>query len=471
MSNLAQKVFGFGKLEFDGDTPSMGKLYSRFIQIAWPSTLEGALISIISSVDTMMVGTLGSASIAAVGLTSQPRQILLVIAQALCVGTTALVARRRGANNREAANRGFAQSFSLITVLGIIISLVGYFGAPWLMKIAGANEDTLELSTTYFRVISLGFVFNCWSLCICAAMRAIGKTKITLVTNLTANLVNVVLNYCLIGGHFGFPALGVKGAAIATTIGTFIASMTAIVFATRKNGYLRLHFRDLIRFDRESLKVLSNVGSSSIAESVCLRIGFLINSKLIAGMGTAAFAAYQIVSQVTVLSFTLGDGLATAGATLVGQSLGAKRPDIAKANVTIARKLSMVTSLMLMAFLFIFRRQLALLFTQEENIIYSVTMSLYIIIVGVIPQNGRVVYSGVLRGAGDTRYVAVCALVSVAILRPIMTYLLCYPLNAAFPVLLLDIAGPWLSFDIDAFIRTAMLSHRVKKGKWVEIKL
>ncbi len=161
-----------------------------------------------------------------------------------------------------------------------------------------------------------------------------------------------------------------------------------------------------------------------MAESVFLRLGFLINARLIAGIGTSAMATYQIVQQTTGLSFTLGDGIAAAGATMVGQSLA---PRLAMANVRISRKLSVVTSLVLMALILVFRRSLAALFTTDEAIIYGATLAFLVVVVGILPQNGRVVYSGCLRGAGDVKYVAVCSLISVAILRPIFTYVLCYP--------------------------------------------
>lgn len=206
------------------------------------------------------------------------------------------------------------------------MTLAGYFGAEWLMKLAGANEDTLEISVSYFKIISLGLLFNCWSLCICAAMRAIGKTRITMVTNITANLVNVCLNYVLINGKLGFPRLGVRGAAIATVCGTFVSCLMAFRFACHKGGYYHL---GLPKFDRTTLQSLGSVGSGSVLESACLRIGFFITAKMVAGAGTAVFAAYQIVSQVSSLSFTLGDGVASAGTALVGQSLGAKRKDLA----------------------------------------------------------------------------------------------------------------------------------------------
>jgi len=468
--NVFRNFFKLKGLELEKGSPSLSELYRRSISIAWPATLEGALISIIGSVDMMMVGTLGSDAIASVGITTQPRMILLILAQALCVGTTALIARRKGENNQEAANSVLSQSMWIVTIIGIIMTLVGYIFAEPFMYLAGANADTIGMSTDYFRVIALAFVFNYWSLCLCAAMRAIGKTRITMITNITANVVNVILNYCLIGGNFGFRALGVKGAAIATATGTVVSCLIAFWFATRPDGYLRFRLQ-LPRFEKKTLSGLTKVGSSSMIEAVCLRLGFLLNAKLIAGIGTAEFAAYQIVQSSTSLSFTLGDGIAAAGATLVGQSLGAKRQDLAMANVRISRKLSVVTSLALMLVVFIFRNKIPLLFNKEANIVAGAALSFLVVIFGILPQNGRVVYSGCLRGAGDVKYVAMCSLISVTVLRPIFTWLLCYPLNKAFPTLQLAMVGPWIAFVLDCFVRDGMLSYRVRKGKWLSIKL
>ena len=467
--SLFQKLLGVKDHEGKPvDDATLKQLYRKTLAIAWPSTVEGALLSIISSVDTMMVGTLGAAAIAAVGLTNQPRMIMLVLAQALCIGTTALCARRKGAHDQTGANSCLNQSLAIITVIGAVMTLIGYFGAEWLMKLGGANEETLELSVAYFRIIALGFLPSCWQLCICAAMRAIGKTRVTMTTNITANLINVCLNYVLINGKLGFPALGVRGAAIATLCGTVTASFICIAVVLQKGGYYHLA---LPRFDRLTLSGLTKVGSSSMVEAVCLRAGFLILARLIAGIGTNAFAAYQIVGQVTSLSFTLGDGVGTAGTSLVGQSLGAKRKDLAMAHAGVAYRMGFVVSLMLMLVITLFSRQIALLFTTEEEIIYSVTLSLYLVIVSMIPQNGRVVRSGTLRGAGDVKFVAMCALLSVTLLRPILTWVFCYPLNQLLPGWQLAVLGPWLAFLLDAVIRDQLMSRRVRQGKWLDIKL
>ena len=443
-------------------------LYRECIRIAWPSTVEGVLMSVIGSMDTMMVGTLGPAAIAAVGLTGQPRMILLVLAQALCVGTTALCARRKGADNHAGAVQCLMQSLCFVTVLGVLITLLGTFGARPLMVIAGANEDTMEMSVAYFRIMSLGLLFTCWSLCICAAMRGIGQTRITLVTNMTANLVNVCLNYLLINGHFGFPALGVRGAALATSISAAVGCAVAVSFLLRKNSYFRF---TLPRFDRATLSGLYQIGSSSILETVCLRAGFLIMARLIAGTGTSSFAAYQIVQQVTSLSFVLGDGVATAGTSLVGQSLGAEREDLAQVHVAIVRRIGVFVSAGLMILIFLLRRQLAQLFTTDEEIIHAASISFLAVIIAMVPQNSRVICSGCLRGAGDVKFVAACALLSVTILRPVLTYLSCYPLNRAFPGMYLSVLGPWIAFAGDAYLRSYLLGRRIRQGKWTKIRL
>ena len=467
---LLKRMLAIRGVDWTGERPTDRSLYQNALAIAWPATVEGALLSIIGTVDTMMVKNVSENAIASVSLTTQPRMILLIIAQALCVGTTALIARRKGEGDREGANSVLAQSMLLITCIGIAISLLGYFFAGTIMDIAGADNDTRVMSVQYFEVISSGLIFNCWSLCLCAGMRAIGNTRITMITNITANLVNVFLNYCLIGGNLGFPALGVRGAAIATVCGTFVSCVIAFWFATRPNGYLRFRLR-VPRFDRRTLSGLLRVGTSSMAESVCLRLGFFINTRMIADIGAHALTAFTIVQQVTSLSFTMGDGIATAGATLVGQSLGAKRKDNAVAYVKVVRKISMFSSLFLMVLIFCLRHIMASWFDSRPEIIAGAGWAFTVVIFGIISQNGRVVFSGCLRGAGDVRYVAICSLISVTLIRPVFTYLLCYPVNRLLPGWYFAYTGPWISFDIDAYIREALLAHRIHKGTYLNIKL
>ena len=455
----------------EGETESLGSMYKNVIAIAWPAALEGLLLTLMNSFDTMMVGKLGSAAITSVGLCAQPRMIILLVAQAICTGTMAVIARRKGEGRQDAANSCLKQSLLLVTLIGVAMTVLGIALAVPLLRLAGAAEDTLDDAVIYFRAISTAFIPNCWAICICSAMRGIGKTRITMIVNVTANIVNIFLNYCLISGHLGFPALGVMGAGIATAAGTIVSSIIAIIVVMQKSGYLSLRPFTGFRFDKSTLGSVITVGSGTILESVCMRIGFLINGKLIAGVGTAAFAASQIVGQVSSLTFCLGDGVSSACTSLVGQSLGANRKKKAMAYVRVGERICIFVSIAIMLMTFFGRNWMPTLFSEEKDVIFGCSISFLVLLLGIYPQNMRVMIAGCLRGAGDVRYVALVSLISVAILRPLLTWLCCYPLNHLFPNAYLAYLGPWISFDIDAVVRWVLLHVREKKGNWVNIKL
>ena len=464
-------LLGFKYTRDEGDAEPLGSMYKKVLQIAWPAALEGLLLTLMNSFDTMMVGKLGPAAITSVGLCAQPRMIILLVAQAICTGTMAVIARRKGEGRQDAANSCLRQSLLLVTFIGILMTVLGVVLANPLLRLAGGTEETLPDAVIYFQVISLAFIPNCWAICICSAMRGIGKTRITMVVNVSANLVNIFLNYCLISGHLGFPALGVKGAAIATAIGTCVSSVIAIVVVMQKSGYLSLRPFKGFRFDKSTLGSIIKVGSGTILESVCMRIGFLLNGKLIAGVGTAAFAASQIVGQVSSLTFCLGDGVSSACTSLVGQSLGANTKKKAQAYVRVGERISIFMSIAIMLFAFFGRNWLPTLFTDDRLVIYGCAVSFIVLLFGIYPQNMRVMLAGCLRGAGDVRYVAFVSLISVAILRPLLTFICCYPLNKAFPAAQFAFTGPWISFVIDALVRWILLHTRVNKGQWVNIRL
>lgn len=447
------------------------ELNKKILAIALPAVMEGALMSIISSIDTMMVGALGPAAIAAVGITAQPRMLLLVLVQALCVGTTALVARRKGEGDMDGAASCLGQSLRLNFALGLIISAVGYFFAPQILRFSGANDEILPAAADYFRIISLGFFMNCIQLCICAGFRAVGKTNVTFLTHALSNGVNVVMNFALIGGRLGFPALGVRGAAIATLMGTVCAGMIALYIGQSKKGPFALPLLRLPRLEPVVMQRLVSLGTATASEALFLRGGFLLLQRIVASLGTKSFAAYQIVSQVTSLSFTLGDGIAAASVALVGQALGAKDEERAKRTVRQTQRVGAVASVLLMLIILFTAHLLPRLFTVDEAVIKVSTLSFYVVLFGIHAQNGRVIGAGCLRAAGDVRYVALCSFLGVTALRPALTYLMCYPVHDLLPGLSLKVVGPWVAYVLDAFLRQALLSRRIQQGKWLKISI
>ena len=212
-----------------GELPTTKQAYKDVLQIALPSIMELVLISLINSMDTMMVGTCGDAAIAAVGLVGQPRMLLMALFFALNIGVTALVARRKGEGRQDDANLVMRNALVIILILSVVIMLVAIQFSKDLMWLAGAKEDTIEQANIYFCILTAVLPVNAMTLCINAALRGIGNTRTTLKVNLTSNIVNIIFNYLLIGGNLGFPRLGVTGAAIATAIGIVFGFFLCII--------------------------------------------------------------------------------------------------------------------------------------------------------------------------------------------------------------------------------------------------
>ena len=186
------------------------------IQMAWPAVCESFFVALAGLVDSLMVSSIGSYAVAAVGLTTQPKFMGLALFLAVNVSLSALVARRRGEKKKREANELLlaAVLFTLASVAVVSVLLVGF--ANEIIRFCGSEQDTHGTAVIYFRIIMGGAVFNVLSIVINAAQRGSGNTKIAMRTNIVSNVVNVIGNYLLINGHFGFPALGIHGAAIAT---------------------------------------------------------------------------------------------------------------------------------------------------------------------------------------------------------------------------------------------------------------
>lgn len=447
-----------------GPIPTAKEAYGEAMHIALPSVCEMVFLSLIGMMDTLMVSQLGPYAISAVGLTNQPRMLMLAIFFALNVGVTAIVARRKGEERQEDAQHCLRQSIVLISILAIVMSVISFFVARPLMELAGAKEDTVDPATQYFMIISVGFIVNALSMAICAALRGIGNTRVTMKVNIVANVVNVVFNYLLIEGHFGFPRLEVAGAAVATVIGQVVGLVLALVAVFKKDSYLHLGFRDNWRLEKEMVGSLVRVGGNAALEQVAMRIGFFLTTRIVADLGTVNFAVHQICMQILSLSFNFGDGIGTATTSLVGQNLGRKRPDLSILFGKIGQRMAITVSVALIIAMVAGRYFFISLFSNDPEIIARGAF-IMVVMAAIMPiQMSQVVVAGSLRGAGDTRFVANTMLLTVMVIRPLMTYLCIYPFS-------MGLVGAWAAMAVDQLVRLFMVYKRFAGGRWSQIKL
>lgn len=438
-------------------------------RMAWPSVIESFCVALVGMVDSMMVSRLGSYAVAAVGLTTQPKFICLAMFIATNVSVSALVARRKGEQDREDANKVLLTALIFVLVAGAVVSVLAIVFANPVISMMRSKPDTHDSAVLYFRIIMAGILFNIVTLVINAAQRGSGNTKISMRTNLTSNLVNVVFNFLLIEGRFGFPAWGIKGAAIATVIGSFVAFCMSVYSLLEKKSYVNLiwAFQNKLRATWINAKQLLNLASNVFVEQIFLRIGFLSVSVMAANLGTLQFAVQQVGMNVMSLSFSFGDGMQVAAVSLIGQSLGQKNPDKAKKYGTICQRMGNIISVVLSVLYLVGGRWFFGLYfdpVTEAGAIELGVQIMRLMVFIVLMQVSQVIYMGCLRGAGDVRFTTVASIISVTLIRPITSFFFAYGLS-------MGVIGIWLGVVADQLCRLVLTNLRFRSGKWTQIKI
>lgn len=438
--------------------------YKSFIKIAYPSVMESFLVSMVSIFDTMMVAGLGEQAIAAVGITNQPKFILLAVIFSLNVGVVAVASRRKGQNDREGANRALFNSMIISVSLATVLAIFGIIFARPIIQLAGAKGDYIDQAVIYYRIIAVSVIFQALNLTINAAQRGCGKTKISFRSNFIANITNLLFNYLLIGGHYGFPKLGVRGAAIATMIGMIVGCTVSVVTLLDKKGYLNFFVLSSYKITKETMGPIIRVSKGSLAEQIFMRAGFFVTNAIVARLGTVPYSTHLIASNILTMSFCMGDGLSVAVSSLVGQNLGARNIDGAKRSVKTGETIAMICATGMMLFFLLSRNWLIGLFSDKQEIISMGANIMIIMAFTTHMQISQVIFSGCLRGAGDSNYVAMVSLISLVVIRPALTYLMCYPVG-------LGILGAWVALVTDQSFRFFGNFLRYRGGKWSRIRL
>lgn len=436
------------------------------LNMAWPAILESFFVAFAGLVDSLMVSSLGSYAVAAVGLTTQPKFLGLSLFFAANVSISALVARRKGEGKREEANKLFATFLTFVLVMAVLLSVLLVICADPIIRFCGSEELTHDSAVQYFRIIMGGMIFNVIQMGVNSAQRGAGNTRITMRTNLVSNSVNILANYLLIEGHFGFPALGIRGAALATVLGTVVSSVMSILSVWKKDNFISIPmiFAQKIKPAMDALKNIIKVGYSVFAEQILMRVGFMLTAIMAADQGTAAMAAHQVGMNIMGLSFSFGDGLQATAVALIGYSLGAKQPEQAKEYGKTCRMIGGVISVVLAVVYFFGAGFLMRMFFEEEEIVSIGVSIMHVIIFVVVLQIAQVIYMGCLRGAGDTLYTAIASTVSVTLMRTLGSWFFGYVMG-------MGITGIWFGVVADQLSRFLFATIRFRQGKWININI
>lgn len=444
------------------DDPKSGKqIITNVISIAFPAFLNTAFKSAFTIVDAIMVGQLGAFAIAAVGLVKQPVLLLFLAIEGLSIATTALIAQKKGVGDQEGANEILRESLLIAFCFALLLALIGLVLAHPIVSFMGARSDTLQPSVIYFRCVMFGFLFDAIASNIGGALTGAGNTKIILYANLVSNFVNIGFNYLLIGGKLGFPAWGIMGAGIATALSKLAVFIVMLIVLFNRHQYVFLTVHDRFCITRKTLSAFLHIGAPVLGQRAATRFGMLIMVRMVSPLGTAVMASYQMCFNIHNMAFWCAEAIGRASTSLAGQSIGAKKPDLAlryiRTSVLIGVGFSLLTGLIILLNPYLLLR----MFTPDTIAITIGIPALFVIAIFQPFQAASNVIAGGLTGLGNTRIAAVTIALGIAVLRPLVAFGLTESLS-------LGLVGIWIAIGADEIFRFICVLWGITKSKAVK---
>ena len=390
--------------------------------IGIPAVIESIIAVVIGTIDTKMISGLGKGAVSAVSFTSQPKLIILSIFFAMGTAVSVFVAQALGRKDREEANAYFQTILRITVILSLVLGILcGLLAVP-IMSVCNRQPDTVGMSISFFRIIMFFLVFNTVSIVLNAALRGIGKTRLTLISSVSMGVVDIFVNYLLIEGHWGFPKLGVVGDALGTVCGMATACVISILLISRRSEFLSLKGIFTRKNDQEIMKNVRVKVGNTVIENLFTRIGFLLSSIIISSLSSDVTAVYSVTMILLNYSFSFGDGLQAAVVTLTGQSMGAKQYREIKDYVRLSRILGVAVSVVLSAVYIIFARRFFSQFFQDEEAIAQGISYTYVAAGLTLLQIIRIINVAAMRGMGEVKAPRIMATVCVLIISPAVAF-------------------------------------------------
>lgn len=366
-----------------------------------PMVLEMVMESLFAIADVFWVSRLGRDAVAIVGITESLMSLIYAVAIGISIAAGAIVARRIGEKDPE----GAAHAAGQVLLLGVMVStalglVLGAF-TPQILRFMGAGEGIVSLGTNFTRIMLGGNVTVFMIFLINAVFRGAGDAVIAMRTLWLANALNIALGPCFIFGLGPFPELGVTGAAVATNIGRGIGVLYQLWHLTTKQGRIRIHLRHLLP-DREVISTITRMAGSGIAQLLISTTSWVGLIKILAVFGSSALAGYTIAIRVVIFALMPAWGLANAGATLVGQNLGAGKPERAEEAVWIATRYNTIFLGVIGAIFVIFSGLIVGIFAHDADVLAYGRQALWIISLAFPLYAAGMCLGNAFNGAGDT---------------------------------------------------------------------
>jgi len=427
--------------------------------LALPAALKHLVDILQILIDMLMVGVISTAALAAVGMSMQFMMVVNVLMTLYVVGGNALISRFIGSGRKRRAS---ALLFSLVILaigLSFFVTVGGYMGSSWIYEVMGATPAVVEQGSAYFKILSLGIVVIFIDNLLYNALSAAGDTKSSLYIKLLSAALNAGLNYVLIFGHFGFEAMGIEGAAIATIIAYTFNVLAYYILIKKMNS--KLDFLPIMRV-KDLIRVW-HVGWGAALDRGISSMSFLVFVSIITAFGTAELAGYQVGLRVEGIAFMPGFGFAIAAMALIGQNIGANNYDKAYDMGVISGRIAYIFMGSVGIIMISVPEYLVGFFTKD--VLTIAVASKYLILVGLaqIPLAIMFVYSSALRGAGATKTTLKINVLSLWFLRVVPSYI-AYEMGYG-------IVTIFIIMNIETLIKGIIYWYIYQKRTWLYTKV
>ncbi len=406
-----------------------------------------------------MVGRISAFAVAAVGLGLQSLMFLFAMLSLLHIGTSALLSRFVGAGQMNRASAGLSTLLHFVLYISLPLMLLWYFFASNVYVWFGTVPEVIRLGEEYVQTLTWMLPFVLGKLVFVTALNSAGDTKTPMKIKIASILLNVFLNYLFIFGNHGFPELGVMGAAVGTVIVNILELIVYMyLYLRNKTPYVPAW-----HYSKSLLKRALKVGIPASFERSLTFGSFMLFTVIIAQYGTEVLAGYQIGLRVEGLAFMPGIGFTIAAMALMGQGLGAKKPEQSREDVMLVLKYTVGFMFFLSFFMIFMPEKIVWFFTDDAQTIEEASLYLRIVGLSQIPLAYNFVLSGALRGAGDTKRTLKINLISVWLVRIIPAFVLSWYFESILLV--------YIAMISDTFVKAIWLWRTFDKGEWQKIKV
>ncbi|WP_342495351.1 MATE family efflux transporter [Bacillus sp. FSL K6-0046] len=438
------------------------KSHPSLFALTWPIFIEISLYMLMGSADTLMLSQYSDNSVAAVGVSNQLLNLLIVMFSFITTGTTIVIAQLLGAGRKQEATQVAYVSLGTNFLISFVISLLMFVLAVPILTMMGLSSELMPDATVFLQIVGLLSFIQALIMTYSAILKSYGFTRDTMYVTIGMNLLNVAGNYLVIFGPFGFPVLGVMGVALSTSFARLIG-LTAMILIVRHRIGLQFSFKQMFYIQRTHLKKLLKIGIPSAGEQLSYNGSQMIITLFITFMGTQALAAKVYTQNLMMFIMLFGAAISQGTQILIGRLIGAKEFDAAYRRCMKSLYWAIAISLLSSTALSLSSTHLLTFFTSNSEIIQIASLLLILTIILEPGRSFNMVIINSLRAAGDAKFPVYMAMISMWGIGIPIAYLLGIQLE-------MGLIGVWISFIVDEWVRGIFMYRRWRSRVWTEYR-